>query len=116
MARATWASSRASSASRSSPVSMARLARASVRTTAPENYRRHRKCRLVPPGELAAAIPRRRRAGQHRVILQIAVHVRRQGAGGLVAAVAVLLQALHHDPVQLPAEQLAQPPRIALAL
>ena len=58
----------------------------------------------VPPGELAEAVPRRRRARLHRLVAQVALHVGRQGAGRLVAAVAVLLQALHHDPVQLPAD------------
>ncbi len=46
----------------------------------------------------------------------MALDVLGQGAGRLVATVAVLLQALHHDPVQLAAEQLAQPPRVTLAL
>ena len=64
--------------------------------------------RLVPPGELAEAVPRRRRARLHRLVVQVALHVRREAVGRLVAAVAVLLQRLHHDPVQLAAHQLRQ--------
>ena len=40
----------------------------------------------------------------------------RQPVRRLVAARAVLLQRLHHDPVQLPAHELPEPPRVGLAV
>ena len=64
----------------------------------------------------AQPIARRRRTRLHRLVVQVALHVGREGAGRLVAAVAVLLQGLHHDPVQLAAEQLAQPFGVAPAV
>ncbi len=58
----------------------------------------------VPAGELAQPVPQRRRAGLHRLIVQVALHVCRKTAGRLIATVAIFLQGLHHDPVQLAAE------------
>ena len=66
----------------------------------------------VPPGELPQPIPGRRRAGLHRLVGQVALEVARQAVGRLVSPVAVLLQRLHHDPVQLAAHQPAQPRRL----
>ena len=43
-----------------------------------------------------------------RPVVKVALHVGGEAVGRLVAAVAVLLQALHHDPVQLAAHQLRQ--------
>ena len=66
---------------------------ATASSTARADDRRRGQRRLVPPGELAEAIPRRRRAGLHRLVVQVALDVGRQAVGRLVAAVAVLLQA-----------------------
>jgi hypothetical protein len=46
----------------------------------------------------------------------VALYVGRKRAGGLVPAVAVLLQALHHHPGQLAADQPPQPGRVAVAV
>jgi hypothetical protein len=46
----------------------------------------------------------------------VASQVGREAAGRLVAARAVLLQALHHDPVEVAAQQQAQPLRIGAPL
>ena len=66
------------------------------------------QARPVPPGELPQPVAGRRRAGQHRLVGQVALHVRGEAVGRLVPAAAVLLQGLHHDPVQLAADQPAQ--------
>ena len=81
--------------------------RRSPPTSASSDQRRRQHRPLVPPRELPQPIPRRRRAGLHRLVVQVALHVRGEAVGRLVAAVAVLLQRLHHDPVQLAAHQLA---------
>src|SRR5262249_37131405 len=41
---------------------------------------------LVPPGQLAGPIPERRRTGQHRLVVQVALHVLRQHVGRLITA------------------------------
>jgi hypothetical protein len=71
---------------------------------------------LVPPRELEEPIAQRRRAGQDRLVAQVALHIAGEVLGGLVAAVTVLLQALHHDPVELAAHQLGQFGRLHVAL
>ena len=81
-----------------------------------QHQRRHRQAALVPPGELPQPVPRRRRARLHRLVGQVALHVQREAVGRLVAAVAVLLQRLHHDPVQLAADQLRQLRRLRVPL
>ena len=70
----------------------------------------------VPPHEFAQPIPRRGWAGQNRLVVQVAIDVPRQLVGRLVAAVAILVQRLHHDPVQLATQESAEPLRIALPL
>ena len=87
------------------PATRARTTRAAARTRP-----------LVPPHELPQPVAGRRRAGLHRLVGQVALHVRRQAVGRLVAAVAVLLQRLHHDPVQLAAHQPAQLRRLRAAV
>src|SRR5262249_15240518 len=71
---------------------------------------------LVPSGELAESVHRARRACWYRFIIEIALQIRGESAGRFVAPVTVLIQRLHHDPVQLAAEKQAQAFRIALAL
>src|SRR5262245_27751113 len=48
--------------------------------------------------------------------MQIALDIRRERAGGLVAAIAVFLESLHHDPIQLAANELAEPPWFTVAV
>ncbi len=67
---------------------------------------------LVPPHKLPQPVCRRRRTRLHRFIRQVALYVHREAVGGLVAAVAVLLQRLHHDPIQFATHQLRQPRRL----
>ena len=64
---------------------------------------------FVPPHELPQPVAHRRRTGQHRLVGQVTLQVHRQPVGRLVAPVAVLLQRLHHDPVQVALDQPAQP-------
>ena len=72
--------------------------------------------RLFRRANLPKPIARRRRARLHRLVGQVALHVQREAVGRLVAAVAVLLQRLHHDPVQLAAHQLGQLRRLRVPL
>ena len=64
--------------------------------------------RPVAPVELAQPVSQRRRARLHRVAGQVALHVAGQPAGRVVAAGAVLLQGLHHDPVEFAPQQLGE--------
>ena len=66
-----------------------------------------RAARLLA-GELPQPVAGRRRARLDRLVGQVALHVAGEAVGRLVAAVAVLLQRLHHDPVQLAAHQPAE--------
>ena len=86
------------------------------RTSATITSRRRDERRLVPPGEFAEPIACRGRAGLHRLVVQVVLHVAGQGAGRFVAAGAVFFQAFHDDPIEFAAEQPAQVPRVALAL
>ena len=56
----------------------------------------------IPANEFVEAINRARRAGQDRFLIQIPFEVPRQAVGRFVAAVPVLLQTLHHDPIEVP--------------
>ena len=53
--------------------------------------------------KLAKAIHHTRRRGRDRFVVQMTLYVVYQPQGCAVAAVSVLLQALHHDPVQVAA-------------
>jgi len=81
-----------------------------------EQASRDGQSRLVSPRKLPQPIAQAGRARLHRLIIQIALHVGGKGAGRLLAPVAVFLQALHDDPVQLLAQEVAEPLRIALAV
>ncbi len=80
------------------------------------HHGRRRQHRPVPPRGLPQAVRGRRRPGLHRLMIQVAAQVGRQGVGRLVPPVAVLLQALHHDPVQLAAHGPVQVTRVGLAI
>ena len=62
----------------------------------------------VPAGELGNRYQRRRRARLDRLVGQVSHHVGREVVGRLVAPAAVLLQGLHHDPVELAADRPVQ--------
>ena len=57
-----------------------------------------------------------RRAGNDRLIVEMALNVRSQAIGRLVTAGAVLFQRLHHDPIQVAADQIRQFGRLGLAV
>ena len=91
-----------------------------VLATAPSDQQQqeragHPQRRAILAGELAQPVAGARRARLHRLVGQVVLHVARQAAGGLVPPRPVLLQALHHDPVQLAPHQLRQPVRLGLA-
>src|SRR5438094_2803566 len=70
----------------------------------------------MPPGEPAEAVPRRWRTSLHRLIAQVALDIGRKTNCRFVAAVAVLLERLHDNPVQLAAAKLYQSPGVTLAV
>ena len=57
------------------------------------------------PDELLDAIANCGRTGQHRLLIKMPLNVHRKTVGRFVTAVAVLLQGLHHDPVQIAAHE-----------
>jgi hypothetical protein len=59
----------------------------------------------VAADELVQEVGPLRRARQHQFVAQVALHVLGERAGRVVAAGAVLLHRLHHDPVELPADR-----------
>ena len=67
---------------------------------------------LVPPHELPQPVAHRRRARLHRLVVQVVLEVHRQAVGRLVAPRPVLLQRLHHDPVEVALDQQGQPGRL----
>jgi len=69
-----------------------------------EEPRRRHDRRPVLAVELPQTVRERRRAGLDGLVLQETIDVPRQAVGRLVAAGPVLLQRLHHDPVELAAE------------
>ena len=76
---------------------------------------RGREQRLVALRELPEAIEERGRTRLNRLTPQVALDVGRQGAGGFVAPVPIFIQRLHHDPVELSPNRIAQPSLIDLA-
>ena len=89
---------------------------ATASTSSSTNAGGRRQDLLVPAGQLPQPIAGRGRAGLHRLVRQVALEVAGEAVGRLVAAAAVLLQRLHHDPVQLAAHQSGQPGRLGLPL
>ncbi len=69
-----------------------------------QRYRHHGRSgesQLVPLNRFLEVVEPARRAGFDRLRAEMPLYVHRQAIGGLVAAGAVLLQTLHHDPVQI---------------
>ena len=62
----------------------------------------------VASGELAELVGHGRCGGGHRLVVEEALDVEGEGVGGLVSAKAVLLEGLHHDPVEVAAEGSSQ--------
>ena len=65
-----------------------------------EDQRRHDRF-LVAVREFAHAVHRSRRTGVDRLVLEVPHHVVGKGRRGLVAPCAILLERLHHDPVEI---------------
>ena len=66
---------------------------------------RHRtrrgKRHLIPPNRFLESVRRCRRTSRHRLVVQMPFDVHCHATGRLVAAAPILLQALHHDPIQI---------------
>ncbi len=79
-------------------------------TSQARERRRRRERLLARVGEFADAIARTSADSVHGLISQVLLHVAGQSAGSLIPPRPVLLQAPHHDPVQLTLHQLRQLP------
>ena len=55
----------------------------------------------VFPNQFCHAVCRGGCASQHGLVVQVTPHVCRKAIGRFVPASSILLQALHHDPVQI---------------
>jgi hypothetical protein len=55
----------------------------------------------MPADELADAVGRRRRSGEHRLVVQVPLQIGGKVRGRSVAARPILLQRLHRDPVEI---------------
>ena len=71
---------------------------------------------LVPSHEAREQIAGARRTGHDRLILQMPAEVGGEAVGGFVAAAAVFLERLHHDPVEVAADLFAEFQRLSAAL
>ena len=71
---------------------------------------------LVPPHEFAQPVAQRRGTRLHRLVMQIMLDVHGQAVGRLVAPLPVLLQRLHHDPVEVALDQQTQLGRLRPAV
>jgi hypothetical protein len=71
-----------------------------------QHGRRHRDA--MPAHELAQRVQRRRRPGRQRLVAARPLDVRREVRGRQVAAAAVLLEGLEHDPVEIAAQPRGQ--------
>ena len=65
--------------------------------------------------KLSQPIAPRRRASLHRLVVQKAHQVHRHAVGRFIAAIAVLFERLHHDPVQFALELVRELPRLGVA-
>ena len=81
-----------------------------------EHQCRREERHAIPPRKLAEAIRGRGGTGLYRLIVQIPRHVRGKCVGRFVAAVAILLQRLHHDPVKFASHQVRELRRLHLPL
>ena len=85
----------------------------------PHNQR-HRHCsgcgkrKLVAPNQFSQAIQTAWWTSHHRLVCEMALHVHRQAARRFITAVAILLQRLHHDPIQLAPQEIRQFARLGL--
>ena len=70
---------------------------------------RHRRCgrehQLVAAKGFLKSVSDRRRTCDHGFVVQMPLDVHRQSVGRLVTPRAIFLQALHHDPVEIAAQQ-----------
>ena len=73
-----------------------------------DESRRDCHCRMVLFRKLAQTVSRCRRAGLHWFVVEVAPQVGCQAIGRLVTTVAILLERLHDDPVELAAHQPAE--------
>src|SRR5262249_43139208 len=69
---------------------------------------------FVATSKLSETVAGRRRAGLHRLVVQITLDLAAQGSGRLVTPVAVLFQAFHHDPVEFASDVFAQSGRLSV--
>ena len=70
----------------------------------------------MAPRKLPQPIPYRGRPGQDRFTAQMVRHILSQFQSRVVAARAILFQRLHHDPVEIAANQFAQDFNISLTV
>ena len=75
-----------------------------------QDGKRHRSA--MAAHKLGRAIGERVGAGQDGFVAEMAREVHREPIGGRIAALPVLLQAFHHDPVEIAAEPVDELPRI----
>ena len=68
-----------------------------------EDHRRGAEPDLIPPPCLFHPVGGARRPGQHHLVVEMPPEVVREAVGGFVTAGPVLLQRLHHDPVEVAA-------------
>ena len=74
----------------------------------PRHHRRCRKCQLITSPRLLESVNRARRPGHHRFVVEMPLEVGGQTIGRLVTPRPVLLQAFHHNPIQVVGEYPAQ--------
>ena len=71
---------------------------------------------FVTPKRLLEAVEFTRWAGKDRLVVQVTQNVMGQPVGRLVTPRPVLLQTLHHNPIQIPAHQVNQLRRLGMTL
>jgi hypothetical protein len=77
-----------------------------------EHERRRGDPHAMAPRELPHPVERVRRRGQDRLVREVPAEIGRELARGRVAAVRILLQRAHHDPLQLALQVVREPPGI----